>query len=107
MTPPRLIEIAPELVSELQRLLIQEGEPVLASQVAQVCIVDRCRCGDDFCATFYTAPRPKGPWGPGHRTIALQPKSGYLNVDVVESDIAQIEVLYRDELKAKIHSALP
>jgi hypothetical protein len=107
MTPPRLIEVAPELVSELQRLLTQEGEPELASQVAQICIVERCRCGDYFCSTIHTAPRPAGWFGPGHRTIALDPEFGYLNVDVVGTKIVQIEILYRDELRAKIHAALP
>jgi len=24
-----------------------------------------CGCGDDFCQSFYTQPRPEGPYGPG------------------------------------------
>jgi hypothetical protein len=102
-----LIDAAPELVSELQQLLAQEGEPELASQVAQLCIVERCRCGDFFCSTFYTASRPTGPFGPGHRTIALTPEAGYLNVDVVGANIVQVEILYRDDLRTKIQAALP
>jgi hypothetical protein len=107
MTVPRVIDVVPELVSELQRLLTERGEPALAAQVAQLRIIDRCRCGDHFCSTFYTAPRPTGAFGPGHRTIALVPETGYLNVDVVGYDIVQIELLYRDDLKAKIHAAMP
>jgi hypothetical protein len=92
---------------ELQRLLTKEGEPALASEAVQLRIVARCRCGEDFCSTFYTVLRPIGTFGHGHRTIALAPEIGYLNVDVVGSDIVQIEVLYRDDLKAKIHAAVP
>ena len=87
----RLIDVAPELALELARLLVQEGESSLASQVNDLRIVDRCRCGDDFCATFYTAPPPAGAWDPGHRTIALVPETGYLNVDAIGPDIVQVE----------------
>ena len=107
MNGPRLVEVAPGLVLELEQLLVREGEPALGDQLANLHIVDRCRCGDDFCATFYTAPRPVGSYGPGHRTIALVPAVGYLNVDVVGADIVQIEVLDRNDLKAVIHAAIP
>jgi hypothetical protein len=36
-------------------------------------IDDFGRCGDDFCATFYTQPKPESKSGPGHRNIALAP----------------------------------
>jgi hypothetical protein len=104
---PHLKDIAPELVAELQQLLSQEGAFTLATQVADLPIVDRCRCGDYFCATFYTIARPKGPFGPGHYTIALSPRVGMLNVDVIGSKIVQVEVLYRDDLRVKIHAAVP
>jgi hypothetical protein len=104
---PRLKDVAPELVDELQQLLSQEGASALATQVPDLRIVDRCRCGDHFCATFYTIARPKGPFGPGHYTIALSPQDGMLNVDVVGSQIVQVEVLFRDELRNKIHVAAP
>jgi hypothetical protein len=35
------------------------------------------------------------------------PEAGFLNVDVVGANIVQIEILYRDDLRAKIHAALP
>ena len=73
MSAPRLVDVVPELVSELERLLIQEGDSGLAACVGALRIVDGCRCSDNFCATFYTAPRPVGAFGPGHRTVALAP----------------------------------
>ncbi len=106
MLPPRLQDIAPELVEELQRLLTDEGRPELADQSAELVVVDRRRCGDDFCASFYTAP-PCGPLGPDHYTIALSPKEGMLNVDVVGARIVYVEALYRDNLRNEIHTAVP
>jgi hypothetical protein len=107
MSAPLLIDVVPELALELERLLIQDGESGLAACVSRLRIVDRCRCEDDFCASFYTAPRPIGAFGPGHRTVALAAETGYLNVDAIGPDIVQVEVLFRDELKARIHAAVP
>ena len=103
---PLLRDVAPELSSELQRLLLDQGEPDLAGKAADLTIRELCPCGDDFCATFYTLPR--GTAGPtaGRRTITLKPAAGYLNVDVDRSGILGIEILYRDGLRAKIRAAL-
>jgi hypothetical protein len=62
---PYLKDVAPALVVELQHLLFRDGSPTLASQVAELLNVARCRCGDNFCATFYTTQRARGPFGPG------------------------------------------
>jgi len=103
----RVRELIPELATELTRLLQAEGHFSLADQVSTIEIVERCRCGDDFCATFYTAPPPRGAWGLGHETIALDPDEGYLNVDVLNGKIVSIEVLYRDEVRDFLRSLLP
>jgi len=60
MATPWLRDVAPELVAELQSLLADEGENGLAAQVAELAIWELCSCGDTFCSTFYTAPRPNG-----------------------------------------------
>ena len=52
---------------ELHQLLTEQGEPELTAQVPGLMIFDRCRCGDDFCATFYTKPKPEGSFGPDHQ----------------------------------------
>ena len=57
-------EILPLLALELEQLLNNQGEVELAAQVSQLAIVDRCRCGDDFCSSFYTQPKPEGSYGP-------------------------------------------
>jgi hypothetical protein len=59
------------LALELEQLLKKQGEAALAAQVPQLKVVDRCRCGDNFCSSFYTQPKPEGSYGPGHRPVAL------------------------------------
>jgi hypothetical protein len=96
----------PAFATELQRLLTEQGEPELAAQVTGLMIFDRCRCGDDFCATFYTQPKPEGAYGPGHRNVALAPDEGMLILDVVAGEIACIEVLDRNDVREKLLSIL-
>ena len=103
----QLIEILPSLALELEQLFKKQGEPELAAQVPQLAIVDRCRCGDDFCSSFYTQPKPEGGYGPGHRCLDLDAAEGMLLVDVVEGKIAHVEVLNRVDVRHKLLAALP
>ena len=86
-----LVDMFPELSAELQQLLRVSGEHVLAQQISGLRVLDRCRCGDDFCATFYTEPKPNGPYGPGLRTLALEPMTGELIIDVVNGRVAMLK----------------
>ncbi|MEQ1907104.1 MAG: hypothetical protein ABL888_23160, partial [Pirellulaceae bacterium] len=104
---PLLTDAIPELARELEALLAKSGETNLAAQVQQLCIVDRCRCEDSFCATFYTAPRPNGAWGAGHRNISLDCETGMLVLDVVDDKITCVEVLDRNEIRQQLHKILP
>jgi len=71
-----LTDTLPAFAAELRQLLIEKGELELAEQVSGLMIFDRCRCGDDFCATFYTQPKPNGGNGPGLRNFLLRPADG-------------------------------
>ena len=102
--PPLLSETLPTLADELRELLVEQGEFELAAQIPTLRIVDRCRCGDDFCATFYVRPKPKEAYGPNHRTLPLTPKEGMLILDVVGDKIAAFEVLYRDDVRRNLES---
>jgi hypothetical protein len=102
-----LTEILPVLAHELEQLLRKEGEINLAAQVPLLTVVDRCRCGDDFCASFYTQPEPKGTYGPSHRCLELEPAEGMLILDVVADTIAHVEILNRDDIRQKLLSVLP
>jgi hypothetical protein len=108
MEPFLLRDVFPDVAKELQALLLAGGESLLAGQVESLRIVDRCRCTDDFCAMFYTVPRPAQlPWGPGHRNVALDPQHGNLILDVVDDRIVAVEILYRDEIRDKLRSIMP
>jgi hypothetical protein len=104
---PSIKDLLPGFSKELVSLLLAAGEPSLASQVAQLRIVDRCHCGDDFCATFYTQPKPHGSYGVGHRNVVLKPPNGEVILDVVHESIACVEVLYRDEIRDALLNEVP
>ncbi len=103
----RLVEILPALSAELQQLLAGQGDLALAEQVLALPVLDRCRCGDDFCGTFYVLPKPKGAYGPGHRNVEVTPKDGMIILDVVADKITAIEVLYRNEIREKLLVEFP
>jgi hypothetical protein len=104
---PAIRDVFPELAAELSALLLAEDEPELSAQVDSLRLVDRCRCGDEFCAMFYTSPRPDGAWGLGHRNVPLNPEKGDLILDVVDNRIVAVEVLYRPDLKSTLEHLMP
>jgi len=101
----RLKESYPEFADELRGLL--SDEPDLASTVTELQLIDRCRCGDDFCSSFYTVTPPDGAWGPGHENIVLESEVGMIILDVVDRKITMVEVLDREDVRKKIHYLIP
>lgn len=101
-----LTEILPEFSAEVTHLLEQSGERELAEQVGSIRVVEKCSCDDDFCASFYTQPKPSGAYGPNHRNVTLRPKSGDIILDVVDDQICFVEVLCRDDVRAALKIAL-
>ena len=96
---PLVCRTWPRLAAELVVALREEGEDGLADQVGDLRVLKRCDCGDDFCQSFYTAPKPVGAYGPGHRNVGLSPsRPGYLVLDVVDGAIMYVEVLHRPPL---------
>jgi hypothetical protein len=90
----------PVFAAELAAALDAAGEDRLAEHAGRLRIVDVCACGDDFCQSFYTGPKPAGAYGDGHRNVCLDaPWPGYLILDVVDDDIMYVEVLYRSPLR--------
>ena len=100
-------KLFPAFSEELDAALRNAGEPDLAEQIEGLELIDRCACGDSFCATFYTAERPEGAWQGDHRNLLLGPERGMLIVDVVDGRIACVEVLDRPDFKAVLDRALP
>ena len=97
-----LQDALPDLTDELARLLRKNNENDLVKQIPRLRLVDRCRCGDDFCATLYTAPKPKGAYGPNHESISLNPSSGQLILDLLERKIVCIEILLREDFRSRV-----
>ena len=100
-------DILPRLADELEQLLGRQKEFDLAAQVKTLRIVDRCRCGDGFCSSFYTQPKPEGAYGPNHRSFDLDATSGMIILDVVSGAIAHIEVLNREDVRPPLFAAFP
>ncbi len=106
-SPPLLKDALGDFAQELTSLLTGQGARDLAAQVAHLRLFGRCRCGDEFCATIYTAQRPEGAWGAEHENVALDPIEGFLILDVVKKEIVCIEALYRDELRTQLLKLFP
>jgi Group II intron, maturase-specific domain len=81
----------PDLAEELAHLLTISGHAALAEQVPGLKLLDRCRCGDDFCATFYTQPKPNPSYGNGHETIVLIGWANYFCLGPVSNAYSAVE----------------
>lgn len=103
----RLAEVLPQFAREIEDLLNLRGEAALASQIKSASIVERCSCHDEFCASFYTQPKPAGAYPPGFETFDLDAENGMILVDVVDGTIAHVEVLNREDVKKKLDAILP
>ena len=101
----RLVECFPDFANELKDLLA--GEPDLAATVDGLQLVDKCRCGDDFCSSFYTLPPPNGAWGRGHENVVLEPQNGMIILDVIDRRIGMVEVLYRADVREVLEKLIP
>ena len=102
-----LQDTLPDLADELTAFLRSQNEMDLAEQVPLLRLVDRCRCGDGFCATLYTAPKPEGAYGPNHESIPLNSSSGQLILDLVDRKIMCLEILFREELRGRVLQLFP
>ncbi len=100
--PLPLIDLLPAFAAELDRALRAHDVADLADQVRGLSITAVCRCGDDFCSSFYTGPRPDGPWGQTHRNVSPEVAAGMIVLDVVDDQIRYVEVLDRAEVKSII-----
>ena len=105
---PLLTDALPLFAKELETSLKDQGEFDLAAQIGDLRIVSRCRCGDDFCATFYTQPKPLRSYGPGHCcNLEVKAQDGMIILDLVDGRIAGVEVLYRNEIRDQLQAVLP
>ena len=97
-----MTSILPGFARELEAALRDIDEHFLASEVALLRIRRLCSCSDSFCSSFYTAYKPEGAWGPGHRTVLPDVSDGMVILDVVDDVIRYVEIIDRDD----VHSLL-
>ena len=100
-------EVLPALSKELHDLLEKEGRTDLVAQVEELPLMERCRCGDNFCSTFYTAPRPNGGYGLSHYNLELEPRIGMIILDLVDDEIRCIEILNRPDVQRELFAFMP
>jgi hypothetical protein len=105
--PIKIAEHLSEFSNELVKALLAAGESVLSASVSELILVDRCRCGADFCAGFYTQPAPVGAFEPGHRNVVLDPTKGTIYLDVVNDRIYFVECLNRDDVRLRLDRLMP
>ena len=74
-----LVNAIPDFAAEPAQSLHDQGRADLAAQVETLRLVDRCRCGDDFCSTFYIAAKPVGAFGPGHSSLEVEFQEGMIS----------------------------
>jgi len=100
--PVPLFTVLPNFAAELAEALRFDDGAELADQVLGLSITAVCGCGDDFCASFYTGPRPDGRWGQGHENVTPETATGMVILDVVDGRIRFVEVLHGDDVKSVI-----
>jgi hypothetical protein len=85
----------PIFATDIAAALRAYGDDSLTDQV-KLRVVHVCGCEDDVCQSVDTAPRPIGAYGKGHPTLCLDPpRAGYLNLEVVDDVMVDVEVLHR------------
>jgi hypothetical protein len=107
MSDLALARAIPVFAAELEASLRRQGRADLASQITGLPLLDRCRCGDSFCATFYTAAKPVGAYGPGHSNLIVESREGMIILDLVDDEIRCVEVLYRPDVQKALFAVLP
>ncbi|HXO40401.1 MAG TPA: hypothetical protein VN999_03065 [Thermoanaerobaculia bacterium] len=105
--PASISELFPVFADELEELTRRAGRLDLTAQIRALAVVERCRCGEDNCAQFFTAPPPRGRYPTGHWNLLLPADSGLIVLDVVEETIVAIEVLDRPDVKTLLDAYLP
>lgn len=103
---PLLREALPEFADELVKCLIAAGEVKLARQVPHLRIVDRCRCGEHFCATVNIVHPRAREESHNHRNVLLN-TNGMVILDVDGQQVTCIEVLYRNDVRIPLLALLP
>jgi hypothetical protein len=98
-----LAVVSPELARALEAGLRAQGEEQLAEQVPALVVTEVCRCGQPYCGSFWTTRLPMKRWLMRGRQVAVAGDlAGQVALDVVRGEIAYVEVLHWDEVRAAV-----
>ena len=101
----RLIDILPAIAKEIENVLFDMGEYRLARSIGELEVVDRCRCGDEACGTFYTADRQG--WKNKPLKHLINDEHGHCDVGIYDGHIVCVEILDRDDVGEMLREQLP
>lgn len=97
-----LAEVAPAFAAALERELLALERPALAEQVPSLRVVARCACEFPSCGSFFTI-RPMKRWFRKPAQVELGGElAGKVFLDVVGGEIAYVEVIGVDEVRAAL-----
>lgn len=97
-----MAEALPGLYREALTFLTSAGEDGLVEQLPHLLVVGRCRCGDPFCATFYTKSPVRYASPSQAEYIDIDSEGGMILIHITDGRIVEFEVIGRDEIKAQI-----
>ncbi len=97
----KLSQALPQFAQELSRGLISLGYTQLAASVDSLEIVERCKCDEPGCVTFYAVPKLSAPH-PDKCQRIIAPVRGVTCIQVSDQQITWVEVLGRPELREKL-----
>lgn len=97
----KLAEALPQFAEELTQGLADLGYKKLAAAVHAVEIVERCRCDEPGCDTFYAVSKRSAPSGEKCSRV-IAPARGVLCVQYLRQRIIWVEVLGRPEDRERL-----
>ncbi len=99
-----LVAVSPLLVRTLEDALRAQGEERLAERVGELRVTEVCQCEETTCGSFWTTSRPLRRWFARGRQVEVGgDHPGTVTLDVVRGEIAYVEILGWDEVRAALH----
>ena len=95
-----LVDALPEFAAELSRGLAELGHKELATSVNSIVIVERCKCDETGCITFYAVPKTVTNQRPCK--TAMPVVKGLTCVQYIGQQIVWVEALGRPEDREKL-----
>lgn len=102
----QLINILPQFAAELATALEESGHPELARSVDGIEIVERCRCSEPGCVSFYAHPKSSDTDSAECDRIVLRMR-GVSCVYHQRGRIVWLEALGRQDDRAILDERLP